>query len=223
MFVYETDDSIGQLLKALEDSGQAENTLVIFSADNGPEKYAYKRTETYDHWSAYPLRGLKRDIYEGGHRVPYIVKWPGKVPAGKVSHELVSQIDIMATLAAVIGFDLPKDQAEDSHNLLPLFTGKTAEGPRKAHIHNTFANKFAIREGDWVLVDTPTGYHSGRNDAWEKKYGYTEEKSPARLYNLKEVLGQTNNLISKFPEKVKELRALMKKLKDQGYSSARIK
>ncbi|MEM1442361.1 MAG: arylsulfatase, partial [Verrucomicrobiota bacterium] len=76
-FVYETDDSCGRILAAIEEIGEAENTIVIFSADNGPEKYAYARDETYGHWSAEPLRGLKRDIYEGGHRVPYIVKWPG--------------------------------------------------------------------------------------------------------------------------------------------------
>ena len=108
-FVYETDDACGRLLKALEDSGQSENTVVIFTADNGPEKYAYARDQKFDHWSAHPFRGLKRDIYEGGHHVPYIVRWPGLTKAGTTTDALVSQIDIMATLASHLGFDLPKN------------------------------------------------------------------------------------------------------------------
>ena len=99
-FIVETDDSVGQLLDAIERSGEAANTIVIFSSDNGPEHYAYNRDE-FNHWSSEPLRGLKRDLFEGGHRVPYIVRWPGKIPANSTSHQLVSQIDIMATLAAV--------------------------------------------------------------------------------------------------------------------------
>jgi arylsulfatase A len=222
-FVYETDDSIGQLLKALEDSGQSDNTLVIFSADNGPEKYAYKRAEKFDHWSSFPLRGLKRDIYEGGHRVPYIVKWPGKVAAGKVSHELVSQIDVMATVAAVVGYKLPKDQAEDSHDLLPLIMGESSKGPRSTHIHNTRADQFAIRSGDWILLDTTHGYMSGRNAAWENKYGYKKDDNKiGQLFNIKEDIGQKNNIIDKYPEKAKELKALMQKIRQQGYSAPRL-
>ncbi len=75
----------GRLLRGLEESGQADNTVVIFTADNGPEKYAYARDEKFGHWSAHPLRGLKRDIYEGGHHVPFIVKWPGVTEGGTVS------------------------------------------------------------------------------------------------------------------------------------------
>lgn len=89
-FVHETDQCVGQLLQALQESGKAESTIVIFSADNGPEKYAYARDEKFGHWSAYPLRGLKRDIYEGGHRLPFIVKWPGVTKAGHVCDVFVS-------------------------------------------------------------------------------------------------------------------------------------
>ena len=92
-FVHETDHSIGQILKALKDSGQAENTIVIFSADNGPEHYAYARDARFDHWSAHPFRGLKRDIYEGGHHVPFMIKYPGVTKPGTVNEALVSQID----------------------------------------------------------------------------------------------------------------------------------
>lgn len=223
-FVHETDYSIGQLLNALAESGQSENTLVIFTADNGPEAYAYERDAKFDHWSASPLRGLKRDIYEGGHRVPYIVKWPDKVPSGKTSNQLISQIDIMATIASVVDFQLPADQAQDSHNLLPLFTGLTDTSPRTVHIHNTFANKYAIREGHWLLLDTRSGYsRKNIHKQWEKKHGYNPEgNQKAYLYNLKKDVGQKNNIIDKHPEKAKQLRALLEKIREQGYSAPRL-
>jgi arylsulfatase A len=223
-FVYEVDDSIGQLLKALKQSGQSENTLVIFTADNGPEAYAYARDAKYDHWSASPLRGLKRDIYEGGHRVPYIVKWPGNVPAGKTSNQLVSQIDITATVASVVGFELPDDQAEDSFDLLPLFKGKKKVGPRNVHIHNTFADKYAIREGNWLLVDTSSGYSRKKiHEPWEEKRGYYREgEQKAYLFNLKKDIGQKHNLLDTNPEKARSLRALLEKIREQGYSAPRL-
>jgi|TARA_B110000908_G_scaffold79166_1_gene94876 arylsulfatase A len=221
--VVETDDSIGQLLAALKESGQADNTIVIFSADNGPEKYAYARDQKYDHWSAKPLRGLKRDIYEGGHHVPFIIKYPGVAKAGATSTSLVSQIDIMATLASVVGYDLPKENAaEDSHDLLPLLKGGSQK-IRSTHVHNTSANRYAIRHNDWVLVASKDGYMSGRNAAWEKKHGYEpDDKQAVELYNLKEDIGQKHNLAAKHPEKVKELSALLKRIREQGYSAPRL-
>ena len=221
--VNETDDSIGQLLKALKDSGQAENTIVIFTADNGPEHYAYARDEKYDHWSAHPLRGLKRDIYEGGHHVPFIIKYPGVTKAGSVNETLVSQIDFMATIASVVGFELPeKNAAEDSHDLLPLLKGD-AKSVRTTHIHNTSKGRYAIRDGDWVLVDTKSGYVSRRDKNWEKKHGYPEEESrEPKLYNLKKDIGQRNDVAAKHAKKVKEMQALLKKIREQGYSAPRL-
>jgi arylsulfatase A len=221
-FVHETDDAIGQLLAALKESGQAENTIVIFSADNGPEKYAYERDQKYDHWSAFPLRGLKRDIYEGGHHVPFLIRYPGVAQPG-VSEALVSQIDLMATLAAAVGYELPdKNAAEDSHNLLPILTGE-AKSVRETHVHNTSANRYAIRHGDWVLIDTKTGYVSGRNKAWETKHKYSaDDQGPVELYNLRVDLGQRDNVAAKHPERVKELQALLAKIREQGYSAPRL-
>ena len=170
-FVVETDDACGRLLKALEDSGHAENTIVVFSADNGPEKYAYARDKKYDHWSPKPFRGLKRDIYEGGHHVPFIIKWPGIAKSGQVSDALVSQVDIMGTLAAHLKYELPDDAAEDSHNLLPILTNKV-ESVRSTHVHNTRVDHYAIRDGKWLMVDGKNGYVSGRNKEWETKHEY---------------------------------------------------
>ena len=223
-FVCETDDSIGQLLQALEDSGQRENTLIIFSADNGPERYAYERSKKFDHWSSDPLRGLKRDIYDGGHRVPYIISWPGNVPEGSVCRQLVSQIDVMATFASIVGCELPADQAEDSHDLQPLITGATKKSPRSAHVHNTRDREYAIRSGDWTLIDTKNGYVSGRNTEWEAKYGYTLDDSEAgQLFHIKNDDGQRTNVINEHPEKALQLKALLKHIREQGHSAPRLK
>lgn len=221
--VFETDDACGQLVRALEESGQADNTIIVFTADNGPEKYAYARDAKFDHWSAHPLRGLKRDIYEGGHHVPLIIKWPGVTKAGKTSDALVSQIDLMATFAAALDVELPnKNAAEDSHDLLPLLKGD-AESARTTHIHNTKENSYAIRHGDWVLVDAKSGYVSGKNQAWETKRGYpADDKTPVELYNLKEDIGQKNNVAAVNADKVAELKTLLKTIREQSYSAPRL-
>ena len=223
-FVYETDHSIGQLLQALKDSGQAENTIVIFSADNGPEQYAYARDAKFDHWSAHPFRGLKRDAYEGGHHVPFMVKYPGVTMAGTVNDALVSQIDIMATLASVVGYDLPeKNAAEDSHDLLPLLKGQV-KSIRTSHIHNTFDHTWAFREGDWVLVTGKSGHHSRVTKEWLKKHDYPKtESKQSRLFNLREDIGQRNDLAAKHPEKVKAMEASLARIREQGYSAPRLR
>ncbi len=222
-FVHETDDSIGQLLKALKESGQAENTIVIFSADNGPEHYAYARDEKFDHWSAWPFRGLKRDVYEGGHHVPFIVKYPGVTKAGTVNEALVSQIDIMATLASVVEYELPKkNAAEDSHDLLPLLKGEV-ESVRTSHVHNTYEGSWAFREGDWVLVTGKSGHRSRVGKDWFAKHGYPKaESKKARLFNLKEDIGQRDDVAAKHAEKVKAMEAALKEVREQGYSAPRL-
>lgn len=222
-FVYETDHSIGQLLQALEDSGQAQNTLVIFSADNGPEGYAYQRDVTYDHWSAHPLRGLKRDVYEGGHRVPFVIRYPGVTEPGAVCGALVSQVDLMATLAAVVKYDLPrKNAAEDSHDLLPLLKGETTKG-REIHVNNTFAHTWALRAGDWLLLTGRSGHHSGVGKGWKEKHGYPrEESAKPRLFNLKKDPGQRVDLAGQHPDRVKTMALLLDEIRARGHSAPRL-
>ena len=221
-FVVETDDACGQLLKALEESGQAENTIVVFSADNGPEHYAYPRDKKFGHWSPHPLRGLKRDIYEGGHRVPCIIRWPGITDAGSTCNALISQIDLMATLASYLDFELPKDCAEDSHNLGPLLKGEVGQ-VRESLIHNTRKGQYAIRHGDWLLINTKSGYVTKRNADWETRHEYSEDdESPVELYNLKEDLSQRNNVADENADRVAELQALLKEIRERGYSAPRL-
>ena len=210
-FVAQTDDACGRVLAALRDAGLDNTTIVVFSADNGPEHYAYDRDATHDHWSAAPFRGLKRDLYEGGHHVPFLLKWPGVTKPGSVTDALVSQVDLMATLAAAVGYDLPADAAADSHDLLPWLTGKVATPPRTTVVHNTNPKRYAIRHGDWLLVDAPTGY-SGREAPAEfvAKHGYpADDGQPVELYDLKQDVGQRRNLAAEQPAKVAELRDLL--------------
>ncbi len=222
-FMVQTDDACGRILAALKEIGAEQNTIVVFSADNGPEKYAYERDEKFGHWSAGPLRGLKRDIYEGGHRVPMLIRWPGVLKPGSVCDALFSQIDLMATFASVTGYKLPEAAALDSHDFLPFLTGKTEAAPRRSHIHNTNANQYAIRDGNWLLIDAKTGYVSGVNKEWEKRHGYPPDAEGAvELYDLAKDLGQKLDLATEQPEVVAKLQKLLAKIRADGHSAPRL-
>ena len=148
-FMIETDAMVGRVLDALEEHGYADNTLVIFTADNGAETHAFERLIEFDQWSSGPFRGLKRDLYEGGHRVPFIVRWPAQIKAGTVSDEVVSQVDFAATFANIIGYTLKDDEAIDSYNLLPILKSEDHPKPlRIATVQNTYRNRYALRQGD---------------------------------------------------------------------------
>ncbi|UUO06868.1 arylsulfatase [Blastopirellula sp. J2-11] len=214
-YVVQTDDNIGRILKALDENGFGENTLVIFTADNGAERYAYDRVRNFDHWSSAPLRGVKRDLYEGGHHVPMIVKWPAQVQPDTTSDALVSQVDLLASVAEIVGFELPQGAADDSYSLLKVWKENDAS-PRQSIVHNTMAGRFAIRDGDWVLIAAKTGAHS-KVPAWfDKERGYTEDGLPGELYNLKLDIAQMHNLYADQPEKVKELTERMNQIQAKG-------
>jgi arylsulfatase A len=227
--VVETDDSIGQLLQAIKNAGIEDNTLVIFSSDNGPEHYAYLRDEKFNHWSSYPYRGLKRDIYDGGHRVPMIVRWPNNVPANTKTDALISQIDIMATLAHLVGFELPDGAAEDSFNQLPLWTAKTKHSSRDSLVHNTFANDYAIRSNDWTLIAAKTGNQNSRLErfnyaGWQKKHGYkADDHVKGQLFDMKNDKEQRYNLIEKYPNIADELLRKLTKIQIDGGVALSIK
>ncbi len=223
-FVVQTDDVCGRLLTTLRECGMESNTIVVFSSDNGPEAYAYARDEKFDHWSAAPFRGLKRDIYEGGHHVPFLVKWPGVTKPGTVTDALISQVDLMATLASLTNVVLPRDAAVDSHDFFTWLRGEAKTPPRSAMVHNTSAKEYAIRSGDWLLVDAKSGAARQPPPAWVKKHKQPpDDDQPVELYNLRDDIGQRHNLAAKHPEKISELRALLKKLGDQGHSAPRLK
>jgi arylsulfatase A len=221
-FVAQTDDACGRILAALEQIGQADNTIVVFTADNGSEFYAYARDDKHDHWSSAPFRGVKRDIYEGGHRVPFLIRWPGVTTHGSVSDALISQVDLMATLAALVGYELPRNSAEDSHDFLPYLRGQAERGPRQSIVHNTYKDRYAMRDGDWVLIATKTGDERPVPAKWNEKHKQpADDEQPFELYNLNEDPGQRRNLAARFPERVEALQSLMNQLRDQGHSAPR--
>ena len=221
-FVAQTDDSCGRLLDALRETGLYENTIIFFSADNGAEAYAYPRDEKHDHWSSAPLRGLKRDLYEGGHRVPTLLKWPGVTRPGSVTGALFSQVDVMATLAAYLGHELPRDSAEDSHDFLPYLKGEVQASPRTTLVHNTFKDRYAIRHHEWLLVDHPTGTDRQPPKAWMEKHKVPPYTGlDTGLYHLKEDLGQRHNLAGERPDKVAELRELLKSIRAGRHTAPR--
>ncbi len=216
-FVYQSDASAGEILRALDENGLRDNTLVIFTSDNGPEHYAYDRARNTGHRSMGPLRGLKRDIYEGGHRVPTIMRWPGVIEPGSVCDALVGQVDILATVAAIVGIEPPDGTAEDSCNLLPLLQGQIPQSPiRDIHIHNTFSNRYAIRQGDWVFINARSGAHSKVPDWFNEENGYEPNPHEKALYCLREDMSQRKNLITEYPDKATALETLLKQYLSQA-------
>ncbi len=223
-FVAQTDDACGRILAALKEIGADEHTIVVFSADNGAEHYAYARDTKFNHWSSRPFRGVKRDIYEGGHRLPFIIRWPGVLTPGSVCDALVSQVDLMATIASVVGYELPDDAALDSHDLRPFLTGQSKTPPRQSHVHNTNKGHYAIRDGQWLLVDAKSGTLSGKGvKDWEQRHGYPpDDGAPVELYDMERDPGQKHNVAAAHPDVVGRLQKLLAKLRTAGHSAPRL-
>lgn len=196
-FVMETDAVVGRVLAALRESGLEENTLVLFTSDNGCSPLAdTKFLQSRGHFPSGPLSGQKGDHREGGHRVPFLVRWPGVVKPGTVCSHLVHQADVIATLAEIFGAKLPENAGEDSFSLLPLLQGQ--DSPIREHaISCSGAGAQALRKGPWKLV------------CLEKP----------QLFNLAEDLGETADLAAAQPERVAELLALREKLIEDGRST----
>lgn len=227
-FVAQVDGTVGAVLAALTRTSLATNTLVIFTSDNGPECVeidpgAYQRIQDFDHRSMDGLRGVKRDAWEGGHRVPFLARWPGRIPAGAVSEETICHVDFMATCAALLGAKLPPNAGEDSYNILPVLLGEKRDRPiREATVLHGGDGKFAIRQGDWVLIDTRSGDGNGQRGepAWFKQErGYTTNAFAGGLYNLRSDLSQRRNLYGEKPEIVERLKTLLEKYKTEGRSA----
>lgn len=211
-FVFQTDWVAGQVLQALKDKGLDENTVIIFSADNGTERYAWERAEKFGHFSMGNDRGLKQDVYEGGHHVPFIFKWPGHIKAGSISNEVISQVDVMATLAKITGIDLDEKAAPDSYDLTAVLTGKQYKSPlREATVHNTHQERWGLRKGDWLYINNSTGSQREMPESFKKLRGYTDFSTEGILFNMKDDPEQRVNLFEKYPEIVKEMKQLLQK------------
>jgi len=219
-YVVEVDWVVGQILRSLEQQKLDENTLVIVTSDNGPEILAYQRAKEFRHYSMGDWRGLKRDVWEGGHRVPFLARWPGRIKPGSLSDEIICETDLMATLAAVLEVKLPKDAGEDSYNILPALLGETLSHPiREATVHHSDSGKFAIRQGSWVFIDAKTGGDRKEPDWFKQERGYQDDDLPGALYDLSHDADEHHNLYAEQPAKVKALKALLEKYKTDGRSA----
>ncbi len=223
-FIFELDQIVGELMKHLDKLGIADNTLVLLSSDNGPETTSviHMRSD-HAHDPAKPWRGMKRDSWEGGHRVPFIVRWPGHVKSGSVSDQLVCLTDVMATVAAITGAELTRAAAEDSFNLLPVLTGTVTAPIRPYMLTQAFGGKrtLSIRRGPWKYLDH-RGSGGNNYDKGELKPFAMPDTAPdahAQLYNLETDPGETTNLFIKHPEIVAELKAVLEKSIAEGRST----
>ncbi len=221
-FIFELDYVVSELMATLDKLGVAENTIVIFSSDNGPETTSviHMRAD-HGHDGARPWRGMKRDDWEGGHRVPFIVRWPGKVRPGSLSTQLVSLTDVMATVAAVVGVPLPDAAAEDSFNMLPAFLGQDTTPIRPFFIAQAFAGgrDLSIRRGTWKYLNhAGSGGNNYESNPGLKRFIIPDSapRAPGQLYDMKNDAGETKNLYFERPEVVKELKVLLDESKSSG-------
>lgn len=204
-FVMETDDVVGRVLQALEDNGIADNTLVFFTSDNGcsaPVSKAGKLEKEFGHYPSADFRGYKSDIWEGGHRIPFIVRWPEKIAADVENDKLICQTSLMATCAEITGIDLQDDEGVDSYSILPMLKNKKAKTDYKLVVHHSIQGKFSIRSKKWKLELTPgSGGWSHPND----KAALKKDLPEIQLYNMLEDKEETTNVYKEQPKVVKKL------------------
>lgn len=184
-FMIETDHRVGQILDTLDRLNVADNTMVVFTSDNGPENTYIKRKDVFQHHSAIHYRGGKRDLYEGGHRVPFLVRWPNGVQAASTCDTPVCQTDLLATLADMLDVKLPMKAGEDSVSFLPALQGKQLSG--RPLMHHSGSGHFAIRDGRWKLI-----LPGRKNKAMQ-------------LYDLQADPGETKNIARQNSDEVKRL------------------
>ena len=217
-FVMMVDDYMGQLLSVVKAAGIEDNTLLIFTSDNGCSPQAdFEILKEKGHNPSFIYRGHKADIFEGGHRVPFIVKWPNRIEKGLVSNEIICTTDLMATCAEIAGYSLSDNEAEDSYSMLPLFEQKILDSPfREAIVHHSIKGSFAIRKGEWKLIMCPGsgGWSFPRPDD-----AAIDSLPDIQLYNLKNDPGETTNLQASNTPKVEELRSLLVKYILEGRST----
>lgn len=216
-FVMQMDSEVGKMMEALDRRGLTRNTLVIFTSDNGCSPEAkYEELMAGGHNPSFQFRGTKADIFEGGHRVPFIVRWPGRVKAGTVSDQLICLNDVFATCADILGQELGDEAAEDSVSFLPVLMGRATQPVREALVHHSINGSFAVRQGKWKLIlCADSGGWSVPVPGSERAKGMTG----VQLYDLASDLGETTNLQAGHPEIVLKLAAVLNRYIAEGRSS----
>ena len=222
-FLLEMDHIVGELMATLDRLDIARDTLVIFTSDNGPEvTTAYHMRRDHGHDSARPWRGLKRDQWEGGHRVPTIARWPGRTPAAATTDQTFCLTDIMATLATLADYDLPDSAAEDSFDFSALFAGERSDSAiREFTLHQTNRLALALRRGPWKYLDHAG---SGGNDYTRSNLvGFAlddgAQNAPGQLYDLESDPGEIRNLYYQETERAVRLKSELDALVSAGRSA----
>ncbi|MFT5464965.1 MAG: arylsulfatase A [Verrucomicrobiales bacterium] len=215
-FVMQTDNVVGEVSAALEKNGMTDNTIVIFTSDNGCSKAAgIPKLAEQGHLVSAHLRGSKADIWDGGHRIPFIVRWPGRVEPGSTNDQLICLTDLFATFSELTGAELPAGSAEDSVSFLPALGGKQIESTRGGVIHHSFSGHFAYRRENWKLIlARGSGGWSSPN---EKQAGAKAPK--AQLYNLAKDPGEMTNLYEANPEIAQQLLEALEADVERGRST----
>lgn len=214
-FLVMVDAMIGRVLSALDETGMSKNTLVVFSSDNGPVWYDTD-VKRFGHDSAGGWRGMKGDAWEAGHRMPFIIRWPGHVKPGTVTDQTICFTDMLATFADVLGEVLPKDAGEDSFSILPVLMGRQPEDKpiRGPVVVQSVGGFLSIRSGPWKLID---GLGSGGFSV-PHKVKPTANGPKGQLYHLSDDPGETENLWLKRPEVVERLQTELKRIREAGRS-----
>ena len=217
-FVQQVDWHVSQILDSLKKNGIKDNTIVIFTSDNGCSPRAdFKELSAIDHAPSYKFRGHKADIFEGGHRVPFVVHWPAGIKPGTVSNETICLTDLLATAADITGTTVPDNAGEDSVSFLPALKGQKSDKPlREATVHHSVNGSFAIRKGPWKLILCPG---SGGWSEPRPNIAYKKKLPVIQLYNLDDDPAESKNLYLANKSKVKELYNLLKKYVEDGRST----
>jgi arylsulfatase A-like enzyme len=216
-FVMQTDAGVGEVMAALERNGLAENTLVIVTSDNGCSPAAdFETLKKHGHNPSYIFRGHKADIWDGGHRIPFIARWPGKIKAGTKSDQLTCLTDLMATCAEMVGEKLPGNAGEDSVSMLPALLGSAKGTLREAVVSHSIAGKFSLRQDKWKLELCPG---SGGWSAPSDTKAIEEGLASMQLYDMSADIGERQNLQAEQTEVVERLVKLLEKYVADGRST----
>ena len=217
-FCMQVDWTVGQVLDALKRKGLEENTIVIFTSDNGCAHYAgVEEMEAKGHYPSYIYRGYKSMIWDGGHRIPFFVKWPKKIEQGSVCDKTICLTDLLATSSELVGYKLPAEAGEDSFSFLPALSGDDSQlACRPAVVHHSIDGMFSIRQGKWKLEFCPG---SGGWDSPTEKQVVEQKLRPVQLYDMEADAAEKNNVCDKYPKVVERLTKLMTEYVVNGRST----
>lgn len=212
-FAMMVDAMIGRVLDTLDQRGMSQDALVLFSSDNGPVWYE-EDVARFDHDSSGGLRGMKADAWECGHRMPFMVRWPGKVSAGTTSGQLACFTDLLATLAAITETPLDENAGPDSFNLLPALLGTATEPIRESLAIESGGGMLTLRMGDWKLIE---GRGSG-GFSQPRRVEPAADEPAGQLYDLSEDLGESRNRYQDRPELVEQMQQKLRSIEQAGRS-----